>query len=180
MRPARQGAFDGLCGVYAIINALELVGVTGRRSAIHEELFMELIHSLGAAALLSAMHDGLESWQLVRAAEIGFAQLEHDHGLRLAISQPFDPSEFGAPEDFYEALRKRVASPRTAVILHVSRAGRDHWTVARSFQGCRLLLRDSAGTPSLDLRRLEVGARRYRVDPSQTLIIKRVGARRAR
>ncbi len=56
MRTTRQGTFDGLCGVYAILNALDPAGFKRPRGQLHAALFKELTYGLGSVSLLSAMH----------------------------------------------------------------------------------------------------------------------------
>ncbi len=150
MKPAQQGAFDGLCGVYAIINALDLVGLQRRRSALHTDLFIQLTHGLGASALLSAMYYGLEPSDLVRAADAAFHWLAIVYGPRLEISQPFLNRRFSRVPEYLQALAEYVEAPDSAALISFKRPGRSHWTVVKAMRGQTILLRDSAGLMELD------------------------------
>lgn len=173
MRVARQGTFDGLCGVYSIINALDLVGLKGRRSDLHTGLFIQLTHGLGAAALLSAMHHGLEARDLMRAAKQAFHWLSMDYGVELTISQPHQHRDFATGREFVGWLREQTRDAGTAVIVHVDMPGRAHWTVAKAVSGGRLLLRDSSGLSELPVSHPSVRRGPYRLTPSETLVLQR-------
>lgn len=175
MRVARQGTFDGLCGVYSIINALDLAGLKGRRSDLHTDLFVQLTHGLGAAALLSAMHDGLEARDLIRAAKPAFAWLAAEYGVELTIAQPHQHSHFTTGRQFVGWVREQLRVADTAVILHVDMPGRAHWTVARAISGRRVLLRDSGGMTELPALHPSLRRGPCRLTPSETLVVQRRG-----
>ena len=57
MRAQKQGDLDGLCGLYAIVNAIELTGVVGPKSTFHRRLFKRLLNGLAEGELHQAMID---------------------------------------------------------------------------------------------------------------------------
>lgn len=171
MRPARQGAFDGLCGVYAVINALDLAGLKRRRSALHKNLFRELTNALGAAALLEALEHGLDTDDLARAAKFAFQQLARDEGVNLTVELPFAERVYDSVSGFLADLRPLVSKPRHAIILQVRLNGTWHWTVAQALTARRLNLRDSGGRRALHLDRFEIGAGPNQFAPSETLLL---------
>lgn len=145
MRTARQGSLDGLCGVYAVVNALEPAGVVLSR-AMQRELFQQLTYSLGAAALLAAMHDGMDAFTLKGAADLAFGWLATRYDTALEIELPFmGRRRFRSTGGFLRALRPFVEGADTAVIIAFRGRGKAHWTVVREFDGSNLLLRDSDG-----------------------------------
>lgn len=175
MRPARQGSLDGLCGVYAVINSLDLVGMSMRRSALHRELFQQLVYALGAASLLSAMNDGMDALTLQRAAELAFGWLATTHGVVLEVTLPFHGRRFRSTAGFLRALRPYVDAPETAVIIAYRTVRHSHWTVVRDMDGSDLLLRDSDGLTALRTAEFGVGLddERHHFWPTDTLIITR-------
>lgn len=175
MRVARQGTFDGLCGVYSIINALDLVGLKGRRSDLHTDLFIQLTHGLGAAALLSAMHDGLEARDLIRASKQAFGWLALEHGVELTIAQPHQHADFTTGRQFVGWVREQMQAPHTAVILHIDMPGRAHWSVAKAISGRRVFLRDSGGMSQLPGLHPSLRRGPCRLTPSETLVVQRRG-----
>ena len=116
MRPFRQGDLDGLCGVYAVINSLELVGAPLRRGQLRE-VFQQLIYSLGAASLLEAMQTGMDALTLLRAVELTFGWLAATYDVRLEAGLPFEARRFRSAAGYLRALRDRwtrQAQPRSS------------------------------------------------------------------
>jgi hypothetical protein len=174
MRAARQGSFDGLCGVYAVINALDPAGVSLRRSQLHADLFKELTYGLGAVSLLSAMHDGLGSDELLRTTRAAFRWLALEHGIHLTVDAPYVTRRFKAHGDFIEKLRRHMAADDEAVVTYLITPSRDHWTVPTSIVGRKLLLRDSGGLASLPLPRLMAASSGWSFSWPDTLVIRSV------
>ena len=172
MRPARQGSLDGLCGLYAVINALELAGVPSRRS-LQTELFIQLAYGLGAGALLSAMHEGLETYDLVRAAAVAFRWLSDNHGIALEAYQPFEGRRFRSVRTYRAALTKLVEHPETAVIISFKKPGFAHWSVAQEIDEHQIRLRDSGGMRALRLADFTLEHGPYRFRPADTVVIQR-------
>ena len=83
MRTARQGTLDGLYGVYALINAVDLVVHFERGSALPKELFTQLTHGLGASSILSSTTEGLNVFELERATALAFRWLSLAPGGRV-------------------------------------------------------------------------------------------------
>ena len=147
--PARQGTFDGLCGVYAIINAVDLLEPRPRRSHFHTDLFVQLTHGLGAAALLASMDYGVTPTELARAAKFAFEWLAITYDVRLEISEPFMGRRFTRTPPFVRALRQYVDPPRSVAVISLQRPGRSHWTAVRAMDGQTIRLRDSSGIADL-------------------------------
>jgi hypothetical protein len=173
MRAARQGTFDGLCGIYAIINSLDLVGLKGRRCTAHAELFKQLTYALGAAALLSAMREGLEAKELVRAAEVAFGWLSTTYGPELSISQPYLDEDFKTVGQYVHEIGRYCEAWDAAAIISVKMPNVSHWTVPRAVVGDRILLRDSDGLSELRATNFTLRKGLYRFRPSDTLVIQR-------
>jgi hypothetical protein len=172
MRAARQGSFDGLCGVYAIINALDPAGVSLRRSQLHADLFKELAYGLGAVSLLAAMHDGLGRHDLLRTARAAFRWLALEYDIHLTVDAPYAKSRFNAPRDFLDKLRRHMAADDEAVVAYVITPGRDHWTVPTAVVGRKIVLRDSGGIASLPLPRLMAPNSGWSFSWPDTLVIR--------
>lgn len=173
MRPVKQGSLDALCGVYAIVNALEMVGVVGRRSELHRELFRKLIAALPPHELRGAVVCGLSGEELLRAARRAFRWLRRTHGVDLRIRAPLADCAFDETAQFIEFLGTRARDWRRAVIICVEFPGGSHWTVVRAIEGRKLYLRDSGRMTRLDLDRFDVTSGRYRFLAQETLVIQR-------
>lgn len=175
MRPARQGSLDGLCGVYAVINALDLVGVEAPRGArLHKDMFKQLTHGLGAVGVLAAMQDGIHAEDLEAAATLAFSWLHATWGFELAVSRPLASARVRSAVTFTRALQGWLAKPETAVVISYERAHGAHWTVAREVTRTELLLRDSDGVGALRLADFRRQGTSWRFRAADTLLIQRV------
>jgi hypothetical protein len=174
MRAARQGSFDSMCGVYAIINALDPAGIKLRRGPLHRDLFKELTHGLGAVTLLAAMHDGIGRHDLLRAAKAAFRWLALEHEVELTIDAPYDGRVFKHPRLFLEALRSHLEADGQAVIVDIYKPGRDHWTVPTAIVGRKLLIRDSGGMASIPLSYLTSQKGDWAISIEDTLVIRSI------
>jgi hypothetical protein len=173
VRPARQGAFDGLCGVYAIMNALDLVGVDGPKRALHRNLFHQLTRGLGPAALVRGMKTGLTAGELRRASRPAFRWLAEEHGVHLNLTQPFVSIQFFDLQDFIGSLAMRSRKLEAAAIVQIQTHGSAHWTVAKSIGHATIALRDSTSRKEIEVDQfgLDRGARFFR--PANTLLLSR-------
>ena len=173
MRPVKQGALDALCGVYAVVNALEMVGVVGRRSRLHRDLFSKLILALPAHQVGGAVICGVEAQDLMRASRRAFRWLRRTHGVDLCIRAPLADRRFEETAPFLDFVRSQAQDWRRAVIVGIEFPGGSHWTVVRAIEGRKLYLRDSGRMTRLDLDRFDVRRGRYRFLPEDTLVIQR-------
>ena len=173
MRPAKQGVLDALCGVYAVINAIELVGVVGRRSPLHRELFSKLVCALPPDRLRAGVVCGLGADDLTAASRKAFRWLRREHGVDLRIRQPFADHEFEQTPTYLDAVRAQAENWQRAVIICIEIPGGSHWTVLRAIEGRRLYVRDSGRLTVLDLSRYDLKRGRYRFLTEETLVIQR-------
>ena len=173
MRPVKQGNLDALCGVYAVVNALEQVGVVGRRSTLHRGLFEKLVLSMTPHQVRSSLICGLEAEDLLSISRKAFRWMRSAHGIDLRMRRPFVDREFEGTSDYFATLRTQSESWCHAVIIGFDLPGGSHWTTVRLIEGRRLYVRDSGRMTHLDLRRFELTQGRYRFLPADTLIIVR-------
>lgn len=172
MRAIQQGTFDGLCGVYAIINALDPVGLTGPRTNLHRNLFRSIIKALPPKALAHAVVRGLETEQLISASRQGLRWLRHSHDIDVRVSRwrhrPTDKAEF------IRDLSTLSGQPEHAVILCFAKPGLQHWSVVAKIDHRAIHLRDSGSLTRLDIDRFELGRGRYRLIVEDTVIVRRL------
>ncbi len=171
MRPARQGDFDGLCGLYALINALDLVGFKRPRTPLHRSLFVTLAASVPSGTLRKAIDSGLNGRDLIKAADLAFPAFRKPLGGSVTVSRPFRRAVFETDAAFIEGMVDIMASGRSALILNVSTPTYSHWTVASSVTSQTIVLRDSGTMTELDLGRYSIKRGRYRIKPRETLLV---------
>lgn len=173
MRPVRQGDLDALCGLYAIINAIEVTGVRGPRTAMHKELFRRLTLGLPSDVMQSAMTDGLDAHDLVITSAKALRWLGRRHSLQLSLDQPWRDVRDIDTSTFVEMLRGEITRPRRALILNIRTPNGWHWTVARKLGQETLLVRDSGNLVQLRLDRFIGPNRAYQIDATNTLRLTR-------
>jgi hypothetical protein len=173
MRAAKQGAFDRLCGLYAVVNALDLIGVTGPKSAFHQQVFDRLTCALDPEDLHHTFAHGMGLAELSRASRSTFRWLARTYGLRLSVSTPAAAATAATMLDFIDWFDRTSRDGRSAVVLNVVMPWLDHWTVAVRRDGRRLIVRDSGSLRSLDLSRFQLRGGAYRIRADQTLLIRR-------
>lgn len=170
MRTVKQGTFDGLCGIYAILNALDSVGVTGPRTHLHQNLFRNIVKSTPPKTLANAVNYGLETEELLAAARQGLRWLRRAHDIDLRISRwrhkPADKA------DFIKALTAISRRPRHAVILCFAKPGLQHWSVVERIDSHNIRLRDSGGLTHLKIDQFELERGRYRLIPKDTIVVR--------
>lgn len=171
MRPARQGDFDGLCGLYALINALDPAAGSRPRTPMHRDLFVALAHALPRQKLRQAMDVGLEGNDLIDAATSAFPLFKKRLGGHVSVMRPFKRQLFKTDADFLEAISDIMASGRSAIILNVHTPTYRHWTVAETITAEDILIRDSWALKALSRARYTVKRGPYRIHPSDTLLV---------
>jgi hypothetical protein len=174
MRPARQGAFDAMCGIYAIINALDLVGLKASRSEFHKQVFVRLTQGLTPRQLRSAMDGGLEAKDLIQATRPAFQWIQRERGVHLLATTPFKNAKFADTADFLARARDEMGQPNVALIINFQIARYGHWTVARSVTARRLMVRDSGGTSELQLRQFSISTGSHRLHPADTVMVRQI------
>lgn len=156
--PLRQGDLDGLCGVYAIINALRhLCPELG--AARSQAMFRVLVRSIAPrspARAIAKLNDGLTIGAVFRLTRLAAAHAERHCGSSISVSLLAGRCDRGCPLRWSLAhlwhVLATVLSSRSAVILGLSGSQR-HWSVAISISRRQLRLVDSDGLHRLRRRR---------------------------
>src|SRR5262249_1949827 len=123
LKPFRQGDFDGLCGLYAIVNAIRLAADPSTRisDTLAEQLFTYLIHNTSRRiSLARAVTEGITtpelSWLLKKASR--FLRRHRTIGLicqRLSIGRR-KPSF----DQFHRVIVNTLAKPRTGLVIRLA------------------------------------------------------------
>lgn len=171
MRPARQGDFDGLCGLYALINALDPASGSRPRMPMHRDLFVALAHALPRQKLRQAMDEGLEGRDLIAAANAAFPLFKKRLGGHVSVMRPFKRQTFKTDLDYLDAISDIMSSGRSAIILNVQTPTYRHWTVADRITAEEILIRDSWALRALSRARYTVKRGPYRIHPGDTLLV---------
>jgi hypothetical protein len=143
-KPFEQGDLDGLCGVYAVVNATRLAAHPHHRLRVADcrELFAALLTELADEGRLRGfVTHGLGPRILARLLRRAERWLRKHHGLALGVSRPFRKQDEPGPEECLRVLAEHLERPGTAAIV----GSDEHWTVIRAVTAKRLLLADSDG-----------------------------------
>jgi hypothetical protein len=142
--PVRQGAIDGLCSIYAVLNACRLLGVAGaeRVSAdAHWDQSKRLFRALCLSHETRALFPEI-------LCEVARHWTPRHSAVSLSVRE-LKPK--GArPHEFFERLREEMRGApgeRHAFILGLA-APWDHWTVVRRVRKYDVVLFDSNVFPS--------------------------------
>jgi hypothetical protein len=182
--PYRQGQLDGLCGLYAIINAIRLA--THDRTdefghAVWRELLLALISEAeNVVGTATAVVHGIGAKPLYKLAKAAERHLATEHGVPLAVSRSPGPKRsFDGLIAHLAELTKQRAS---AVVMELSGDVR-HWTVLRRVGKHSLELFDSSGRERVKLASCRLkhewahnGSREYILRRRRVLLISADGA----
>jgi hypothetical protein len=146
LKPFRQGELDGLCGIYAIVNAMRLAasGADLNNKAwrrLFAALMAEADDVVGAAAMASY---GLDTRPLGKLLKFAAKNLSIEHGLEIAVSRVAKKQDRVDKPQLLQLLTSISQEPRSAALIAVT--GRmNHWTVLKSVARTSLELFDSDG-----------------------------------
>jgi hypothetical protein len=145
--PLVQGDGDGLCGIYAAINAVDpLIGsVLSEDSAQASRLISWLIQMFPSREFHGAFLQGLRTDQMKSVLSLVSTYVLNTYSLKIRVSQPWARStrrllEF---DDFWDDLSFRLTDPNTSAVIGLSKP--PHWTACVDADSNTLHLRDSDG-----------------------------------
>lgn len=173
LSPSRQGDLDQLCGIYAVVNAVQLT--LGRSLPYRERLkiFGAMTSALSARTLRRALTDGLTSPELLAAFRKNEGDLNRALGIH--ISAPYERLPFMNLDHFLDRLQIDAGQEHHAAILFLASPGRKHWTVLKRITRRSIALYDSAGSQVIMRSRICIYGR-FRIEPARTLLLCRIRA----
>jgi hypothetical protein len=172
LKPEHQGHIDGMCAVYAVLNACKLLfDHSEKRDA---QLFKALCE--GVPDLFpKIVYDGTEVAGILRFLQVAKTWTNDIHRRQLICSQPTHRKTIATVEEYFVDMRSALDSgdgERKAAIIGLGKPW-DHWTVVESVGRRRAVFFDSWGFPrttafdyfTLDKRKAGEG------DDQQTLLV---------
>lgn len=152
-KPYRQGRLDGLCGLYACINAQRFIQSVGRpkRRLPWRALFYDCLEHLGETwSLTDIVAYGLTSQQLWSCAKHLRDRLESKHQATSLLTRPLIGIGHRSAKQIFAKLERSLGRSDRAAILGYDGPSFSHWTTVSHIINKQLMLFDSAGTRSLD------------------------------
>lgn len=150
MQPYRQGALDGTCGLYAIINAIRLA--VRLKVDVCDSLYMELARAADRSwGFCNVIEYGLSANEVSCLLGKARQYLERHENLKLSWRKPFHKK----PCTMSEFLHRIDAhqSQGGSVLIGIT-ADDEHWTVIRKVTPRSLHFFDSDGMKQVSLSRL--------------------------
>lgn len=161
--PFRQGELDGLCGVYAIINALRLA--FDQRSAKlqrgdWQELFFALLARVddGVGGICHVIANGMSAKRLRTIAKTAEQHLREEYELDVSTELMFTRGDHPSLVDLLVAIEESLEHGHPVIVDFAGRL--NHWTVIREVTGKNLLLFDSSGLSRVARRNCQLLKRR--------------------
>lgn len=174
----RQGSLDRLCGLYAVLNATEILVMKFARDKKEigqkRALFGELVRYL-------AKKDKLE-----RALVEGINKIDSPGGLLdIAVKsvkkyqkqkmrkEPAFPHNLVSLDEYWERLTHHLKCERSSVIISLS-GRREHWTCVKEIRRNILILADSSGLKQIERHQCLIGSEEkgmYTLWPAMTYLL---------
>lgn len=163
LEPLQQGDLDGLCGVYAVINAIRYLVHAARD---HEFCNRLACHIIGEIYTAKDVTGGGGELKMTSVFEYARRKVSSDLGVGLTISNKGLIGEFATPAD---AMESTFAAGRPGVFI-MGYEGRDsHWEVVTAIRGATVDLFDSCGMTKF--RRRDLVWSRDAKPPSDLIIV---------
>jgi hypothetical protein len=178
--PFQQGDLDGLCGIYALINAIRLATADDTRdfpdAAWQEVFFTLLLEADEAVSTVEAVGLGIDPQPLFRVAQAAVRHMTDEHGLRLTVTHALRRGEARTLDVILHRLTELSQQPRSAVLICLT-GFLDHWTVLRRVTGQSLTFFDSSGCARVSLtnchsKRLRGARRAYIIEPNGVFLVR--------
>ncbi len=154
--PDQQGNLDSLCGVYVIINAINLVYEMRRQDRV--VLFKELLTTLKKdkylnIAIMSGTYKRHMNLMLSTAKQLIYRQ----HKAMVKVEPLFKANKGVEAKQFYKKLETFLEHKNRAVIINLSGA-LNHWSCVKEVTRTSLLLEDSYGYRYVRKSSIHIGA----------------------
>lgn len=170
--PYAQGELDGLCGVYAIVNAVEAT-VAGWNKTDAEGLFRHLTSYLQRQRH-AAMTDGIGLRDLCQLIDRADKHLNREYGLRMRRRIAFATRT--SLSCYWQRLGRHLEGEGCSVIAGLDGIYR-HWTCIRAVRPRELVVSDSGRYPIQRLYRAycttgrQGRRKRHQLSPMQSVLL---------
>ena len=182
LRPWSQGDDNGLCGLFATVNAIRWLWPELRQKNEQDEeqvapLPVHLVQDRLSPAQFQALYLDGDELPLISQLLHWTVEWLRTKGFEARLSLPF---EVAPPEDkkTYWARLLPLIAPRNAVAVVGFNDPYPHWTVATNQTGpFSVRLFDSDVFKSVDMRRTVIGetdGKTWEIDPTAVIVVERI------
>ncbi len=172
LRPYRQGDFDGLCGLYSIINATRLIAYPsdGLGEDFCDSLFGALLrYANRRIGLMPLSHHGTPQWLMGVLLKWACAYVAKRTSLKPVVTQPLLIKGQFPFDTIMNATRGLLTYKRCAFLVELGGI-HSHWTVIRSVSHAQVHLFDSDGLKVLNLSEMRMDYEKTRLRSRHVLI----------
>lgn len=168
-----QGGLDGLCGIYATINALQHLRGRGLEEAPAAALFKHLIGAV-RGKLPELLWDGTGMPELRKILDAADEWARLHYGFALARGEPLLKRAPKNDDLYWTRLGELLTAPDRVLLVGLKEPW-EHWTVLTNVTPRTLRFFDSLSIKVA--RRGDVSLRAgstYRIDPHQVFLLRRI------
>jgi hypothetical protein len=182
LRPWSQGDDNGLCGLFATVNAVRWLWPEVRQKNEHEEeevaaLPIHLVHDRLSAEQFQALYLDGDELPLISQLLHWTAEWLQSKGHDARLTFPFEAAPPANKKTYWTRLLPLI-EPRSAVAVVGFNDPYPHWTVATNKAGpFSVRLFDSDVFTTVDMRRTVIGTtdgRTWEIDPTAVIIMERI------
>lgn len=176
LRPYNQGDLNGLCGMYAVVNALHLLFEAGPVPDFGDDIFRATAKALPQDAYPAVLWNGMTIDNMVNLARRAAARVRRRVDVKIVVQQPFGHDDFPSARAYVQELQAITRSGYASAIIGVNwgraRGGGGHWSVFRRVVNDRVYFFDAVER-NLPLDKLRVrGDRGNRFCTDETIILR--------
>lgn len=177
-KASAQGSLDGLCGIYAIINACNLMigGKLDRKYQVF--LFCKLTNLLDDGRPIGdIVHDGIGFRKIGELIDVASRTLAIDHGIEIERTVA-SKSGNGELSVFWDNLQNHINLEEGRVAILGVEGKHSHWTVVQKVSDKSLTLLDSDNLKQFKKSDcyIEKGKKTHQLQPTQTYLLCRAEA----
>ena len=158
LKPYRQGAFDGFCGVYSVINAMKLIAKNGDGfgEEFCELLFNALIRHATLKMGVRRLTRSGTSHRLMRSFLRGSCDyVSRNRKLKPCVKRPLLAQGRLSIDRVINLMRLELAIQPCSFIVEIGGV-HSHWTVIRGINNAQVQLFDSDGLKVLNISELRM------------------------
>ncbi|GGB03731.1 hypothetical protein GCM10011491_34840 [Brucella endophytica] len=162
MKVEFQGGLDGLCGMYALVNAFMLFGHTDG-----EKVLREACRALSQSRWPEVLTEGTTFGDMQRMAKRCKEKL---HTKNMEIRYPFKKNVPGTNKQYWERFDEIFSDEDAVCAIIGIWEPAAHWIIAVHYDGHMLFVDSTAGRPVSRKRRSSLYAGKRKARPTQWLI----------
>lgn len=167
----QQGKLDGLCGIYAPINALSIC-LDGHID--HSRIFKACIEGLGGNSTITVILNGMTTAAFLKNLDV-VAGAAHYQSIHMSYRRAFKRSD--APlRDWWRIVGAHIRENGPGTVLIRLGGQQNHWTCIRTISASEIILADSDGLTEFSRHtlttKMQTISRPNVLFPSQTFLMK--------